>query len=229
MIHPDTYPALGGDDVYVVTTLDGSDTLFSNFYGTTYHSLTGAVGESRHIFIQHGFQRLSNLPSIRILEIGFGTGLNAFLAFLYSKKLNRSVTYMGIEAFPIAISIARQLNYPAYLAAEKYKDTFLKMHLEKDFSIDQFQFRTLYEWKFDANQSFDCVFFDAFAPDNQPELWEQHVFELLYSLMANNGFLVTYCARGEVRRRMERAGFEVSRIPGAPGKREMLQARKRSN
>lgn len=216
---------LGKDDVYIVTTLDGSDTLFSYRYGTTYHSLHGAVSESRHIFILHGLNTQQSRQKICILEIGFGTGLNAFLAYLYSKKFLFPIDYTGIEPFQVSFDIACRLDYPGYLAADDQKNVFLEFHRQHNFADLLFSFK-----KYDqldsiaGEQGYDCIFFDAFSPSEQPEMWEQQVFDNLFHLTSVGGCLVTYCAKGEVRRRLIHSGYQVKRMPGGPGKREMIQA-----
>jgi tRNA U34 5-methylaminomethyl-2-thiouridine-forming methyltransferase MnmC len=221
----DIPPTLGWDDVYIVTTRDGSETLFSRSHNATYHSLFGAVGESKHVFIQHGLKTLGEKPSISILEFGFGTGLNAFLAYLFAINTDKEIQYTGIEAYPIDSEVAQKLNYPQYLAFPEEQDIFLRMHLEESLNSDSFYFRKLSNYaQIQPDEKFDCIFFDAFAPGAQPELWEQSIFDQLYKLTSEGGCLVTYCAQGEARRRMEKAGYKVERIPGPPGKREMLRA-----
>ena len=219
---------LGKDDVYIVTTLDGSATLFSRAYQSTYHSITGAVSESRHVFVQNGLYLLRHLPLVSILEMGFGTGLNAFLAYLFGHKNHLTVNYTGIEAFPIETKLALQLEYPGYLVADQLSDIYLRMHQEERFTAGNFNFQKFLQLEsVDANQKFDCIFFDAFSPAVHGELWEQNIFNQISEMTSTGGLLVTYCAQGEVRRKMERAGYEVNRIPGAPGKRQMIQAFKR--
>lgn len=216
---------LGKDDVFVTGTLDGSDTIYSKSLQTTYHSTNGAVSESRHVFIRNGLLTQFHLPSISILEIGFGSGLNAFLSLLIAKQHNKHVKYTGIESFPIEESIALQLNYPEYLVAEHSKEFFIQMHNQSAFSTTFFDFKK-YEQvdRLDLSQSFDCIYFDAFAPKVQPPLWEQNVFDVMFHITSLGGCLVTYCAQGEVRRRLMNAGYKVNRLNGAPGKREMIQA-----
>lgn len=219
-----TSRTLGRDDVFVVRTLDGSDTLYSRLFNATYHSINGAVSESRHVFIQHGLCRHLDLAEIHVLEIGFGSGLNAFLTFLFSEKNKKPVIYTGLESFPIDTQLVLDLNYPSYLVAEDRKDVFLKMHQELSFATEYFKFKKYPSWeKIESSFLFDCIFFDAFAPADQPEWWDQNIFDQLYGVTSEGGFLVTYCAQGEVRRRMERAGYRVNRLPGAPGKREMIR------
>jgi tRNA U34 5-methylaminomethyl-2-thiouridine-forming methyltransferase MnmC len=220
-------PIQGSDDVFVVHTLDGSDTVFSVAFGTTYHSSKGAASESRHVFIQHGLHSLAHLPRIQILEFGFGTGLNAFLSYLYARKSGKKIVYRGVEAYQIPLRVARQLNYPEYLAAKHHADVFYRMHEDPTFEIENFQFQKNTGLdKVESLSSYDIIYFDAFAPGIQPYLWEQDMFDGLFALTSQGGCLVTYCAQGEVRRRLERAGYVVHRLPGAPGKRHMLRATK---
>lgn len=226
--HP-TPIILGPDDVYVVRTLDGSDTLYSRSYNATYHSLNGAVSESRHVFIQHGLNTQLGHPLLRILEFGFGSGLNPFLSYLFGKKHSTPIEYTGIECLPIDIRLASQLNYTSYLAAEPEQPTFLRMHQECEFVQDDFRFQKFHSLnEVDQEGKFHCVFFDAFSPSEHAEAWSQDQFDKIASLTLPGGCLVTYCARGEVRRTIGKAGFKVNRISGAPGKREMIQAFKTS-
>ncbi len=218
-------PTLGWDDVYIVTTRDGSETLFSRSLNATYHSVYGAVAESKHVFIQHGLKSQSERPSIAILEFGFGTGLNAFLAYLFALDIEKQVHYTGIEAFPIDPVVAKQLDYPHYLAFPEESDIFQRMHAENELTSGPFHFHKLTAYTdILASETYDCIFFDAFAPGAQPELWEQAMFDHLFKLTSEGGCLVTYCAQGEARRRMEAAGYKVERLAGPPGKREMLRA-----
>ena len=219
---------LGKDDVFPVRTLDGSDTLYSRAFSASYHSINGAVSESRHVFIQHGLSKLLHLPSISILEVGFGTGLNAFLTFLFSQKQAKLISYTGIEPFPIDPKVAEQLNYPSYLAADEFSELFLKMHREDSFETPNFNFQKLHSLdELPSSGGYDCIFFDAFSPDEHEELWEQNIFDRIQELTSSGGYLVTYCAQGEVRRKLERANYVVNRLPGAPGKRQMIQAIKK--
>lgn len=225
MIKESISPLLGRDDVYVLTTCDGSDTLYSHDFQATYHSVYGAVTESKHTYLQSCLNTQQHRPEIRILEFGFGTGLNAFLACLFAQKHQKRVDYYGFEAYPIDPNLARQLDYPGYLAFPEKEDIFNRMHEETSFSADYFQFHRMDHWDIiQLAGPFDCIFFDAFDPGCQPELWKQEMFDHLYKVTSPGGCLVTYCSKGEVRRSMSLAGFNVHRIPGPPGKREMLQA-----
>ena len=212
-------------------TGDGSGTLYSNDMQESYHSLNGAVQESRHVFIEAGLKECVD-RKIHILEIGFGTGLNALLTWDEAKKNQLEVAYTALEAYPLSMETTRALGYDREeLTLEK--DSFNQLHavhwgypvvLEKDcFTLTKLEcdFTTL-----NLSDKFDLIYFDAFAPDKQPEMWEEQQFEKLYKALNNRGILVTYCAKGEVRRRLQRCGFQVERIPGPPGKREMIRARK---
>jgi|WetSurMetagenome_2_1015567.scaffolds.fasta_scaffold79692_1 tRNA U34 5-methylaminomethyl-2-thiouridine-forming methyltransferase MnmC len=218
-------PRLGLNEVYVVSTRDGSETLFSNKFASTYHSMYGAVSESRHVFIQHGLQTQLGKTELNVLELGFGTGLNAFLAYLFSIKHKVKLSYVGIEAFPIELEVAVKLDYPGYLAAKDEAEIFMRMHEMDSFEMDGFSFNRSPSWDwFTKGLEYDCIFFDAFHPVAQPELWSQDIFDAMFKVTAAKGCLVTYCAQGEVRRKMQKAGFTVDRIAGATGKREMLRA-----
>ncbi len=225
MTGPSFPPCLGLDEVYLLTTRDGSDTLFSRKFNSTYHSINGAVAESRHVFLQHGLLTQAFRNEIHILEFGFGTGLNAFLAYLFSVKEDKDISYDGIESFPICLEVARRLSYPEYLAAPDAREVFMDMHSSREFHNNHFNFHLhLNTAEFQPTHPFDCVFFDAFDPSAQPEVWTADLFHDLYHLTSVGGCLVTYCAQGEVRRNMQKAGYEVERLSGAPGKREMLRA-----
>ncbi len=214
-------------------TGDGSETLYSSELQESYHSLNGAVQESRHVFIEAGLKHCTK-KSIQLLEIGFGTGLNALLSWGEAKKSNLDLTYMAIEAYPLTPETTTALGYDS-LEPILQENAFNELHhaswgspvvLEKDcFSLYKLK-GDFTSMSFQSN--FDVVYFDAFAPDKQPEMWEEHLFNHLFESMNENGILVTYCAKGEVRRRLQRCGFRVERIPGPPGKREMIRAVKGS-
>ena len=227
-------------------TEDGSHTLFSEMAGQTYHSSHGAIQESNHIFIS----QLSTLNSqLSVLEIGFGTGLNALLTAQWALVNGVRVEYTTIELYPLGCEVYRELNYGCLLGDE---ELFLKLHeAEWDAGFVQvsecFAIRKcksdIVEWVTDAQctmhnvQSMDLsdstlysfcdvVYFDAFSPDAQPELWSEEVFRNVYGLMKVGGVLTTYCAKGDVRRAMLAAGFRVEKLQGPPGKRHILRARK---
>lgn len=216
-------------DFIIRTTEDGSDTLYSASMHESYHSLNGAVQESLHVFIEAGLHPL-NMKEIRIFEVGFGTGLNALLTWMDAAQSKSCITYDAIEAFPVNEDITSALNYHSR-GALLPDDAYRRLHatawneavwLEKDiFSLRKIHGNFI---DYALDSKYDLVFFDAFAPDKQPEMWQESMFEKLFEAMNPGGILVTYCAKGEVRRCMQRAGFRVERLPGPPGKREMLRA-----
>jgi tRNA U34 5-methylaminomethyl-2-thiouridine-forming methyltransferase MnmC len=219
-------------DFHMQLTGDGTKTLYSEQLQESYHSLNGAVQESMHVFIDAGFNQL-NKPLIRIFEVGFGTGLNALLTWMEATKSGRDVLYTAIEAFPLSLDIVTQLQFEM----EEHqigKDAFLRLHeAEWGEPVVLTERFTLCKLKGDFTtipipKGIDLIYFDAFAPDKQPEMWEESLFQQLFDAMDSPGILVTYCAKGEVRRRMQRCGFQVERIPGPPGKREMLRAVKQA-
>lgn len=225
MINESVSPVLGREELFAVPTSDGSFTLYSKIYKATYHSVFGAVSESKHTYQQKCLSTQLTKKRIKVLEFGFGTGLNAFLAYLFSQKHQIQVDYFGLETFPIEVSVINELDYPGYLAFPDQKDILTKMHETEAFETGNFSFHRYELWSNVPDfGEFDCIFFDAFAPDVQPELWNQDMFDRLFHATALGGCLVTYCAKGVVRRNMEHSGYVVSRIPGAPGKRQMLQA-----
>jgi len=214
-------------------TADGSKTLYSNDMQESYHSLNGAVQESRHVFIDAGLKQCSE-KFIHILEIGFGTGLNALLTWGEAKRKHLNVSYTAIEAFPLPIETTSVLGFDS-LEPVLPSNAFSQLHaaswgntivLETD--CFKLQKRQLDFTAGLVEGSFDLIYFDAFAPDKQPEIWEEHLLAGLYQTLKEKGILVTYCAKGEVRRRLQRCGFMVERIPGPPGKREMIRAVKPS-
>lgn len=216
------------NEIVITTTADGSHTLFVPQLNEHYHSVNGAVQESMHVFIDAGLSRL-NKSHIRLLEVGFGTGLNALLALKTVEEgaLIEEMTYYSFEAFPLELSVARRLNYGELVWKER-KESFEQLHSaswEEPVAItDRFVIHKRGE---DINRAelpnqIDLIFFDAFAPEKQPEMWSQQLFDKLYTAAAPGAVIVTYCAKGEVRRRMQSAGFRMQRLPGPPGKRHML-------
>ncbi|MBL86591.1 MAG: SAM-dependent methyltransferase [Winogradskyella sp.] len=223
----------------IITTSDGSKTIQIEDWNEQYHSIHGAIQEANHVFIKHGllfyFQSChpkldSDSHPINILEIGFGTGLNAFLTFLKTEELQLSINYVGVEAYPVKTEEIQQLNY-VELISKQHKVEFEKMHLipweeQQDISPT---FKLEKQEKFfkditDQNH-FDIIYFDAFGARVQPELWTEDIFKIMYKALKDQGVLVTYSAKGSVRRAMQAVGFKVERLPGPPGKREMLRAR----
>lgn len=210
-------------------TTDGSVTLFIEDFDEHYHSIHGAVQESKHVYIQAGLDFISKeKKSIAILEMGFGTGLNAILSFLFAKKKGINLDYHTIEKFPIDKEI-----YQALQQEQHYNnDDFLIIHEAKNnIQIQISQNITFTKYiidilDFSTDKKFDIIYYDAFAPSAQEELWTTTIFEKMYTLLKNNGILVTYCAKGYVKRNLKSVGFLVESLPGPIGKREMTKATK---
>lgn len=217
----------------IVTTADGSKTIQIEDWNEQYHSIHGAVQEAYHVFIKNGLNQFQN-QNVSILEIGFGTGLNALITFVEAKKLGLNVHYEGVEAFPVSSNEIAELDYVATLDFQSYEKQFLQMH-QSDWGIDVELTKgfTLFKNKLDFQEIthqnlFNLIYFDAFGYRVQPELWSQLVFEKMFNSLKDGGVLVTYSAKGIVRRTMQKVGFSVERLPGPPGKREMLRATKPS-
>lgn len=211
-------------------TEDGSHTLYVPSINESYHSTHGAIQESKHIFISTGLN-YCKLSSIRIFEIGFGTGLNAFLTLLEAEKQKKTIHYTSIELYPVEWEKTAQLNYVNQLAPDRKID-FEHLHnceWEKDVPITPYFTLKKINANFACYEPipcFDVCFFDAFSPEKQPELWVSNRFQTLFASTGNKAVLTTYCAKGIVRRAMQDAGFKVERLPGPPGKREILRATK---
>lgn len=214
----------------LVLTKDGSQTILNTDLGSTYHSRHGALTESKHIFIGKGLQKQieNGVMNITLLEMGFGTGLNAVLTAIAARAQNIQLNYHALELFPVPESIWQQYQLPDELAA--YRHLFNALHaaewnkevvISPNFSITKHAVSLL---EFCPETQFDLVYYDAFEPETQPELWTQEVFEKLYTWMKEGAVLATYCCKGYVRRNMLGAGFEVEKLPGPPGKREIIVA-----
>lgn len=216
----------------IIITSDGSTTIQLPDWNEQYHSKHGAIQEAYHVFLDAGFFKI-DLQEIAILEIGIGTCLNAFITFLEANKLQKKVNYVGVEAYPISTEEFQKLNYVSELKAIEFQSVFDEMHIvswEKEHSISK-DFQLLKRKQFfqdiQDTAAFDLIYFDAFGAQNQPELWTEVIFLKMYKAMKKEGVLVTYSAKGSVRRAMQSVGFDVERLPGPPGKREMLRAIKR--
>ena len=215
----------------IITTADGSKTIQIVDWNEQYHSKHGAIQEAYHVFIKSGLSLFKD-QDIAIMEIGFGTGLNALITFLEASKFGLKVFYKGVEAYPISTEELEQLNYITELKAESVKSDFEHMHQspwEKNVAInDNF---TLHKQQKDfleltVKNEFNLIYFDAFGARVQPELWTELLFAKMFKALKPHGILVTYSAKGSVRRAMQAVGFTVERLPGPPGKREMLRATK---
>lgn len=213
----------------LITTSDGSHSLYLTDLDETYHSRHGAIQEAYHVFIKNGLEYVDK-KSISILEIGLGTGLNCFITFLETKKRNITIDYIGIEAYPIIDSERKQLNYIKQLNAPQYQTIFDKIHQsnweERIELFENFSLKKQLKKFQDINDQnkYHLIYFDAFGPRVQPELWVEDIFQKMYDALQSKGVLVTYSAKGSVRRALQSVGFEVERLDGPPGKREMLRA-----
>ena len=219
----------------IIITKDGSSTIHIPEWNEQYHSIHGAIQEANHVFIKNGLYHViaeNNLKSISILEIGFGTALNAFISLLEAEKLYLNIDYLGIEAYPISAKEVTQLNYPEQLNALEKKTVFNSLHeVSWDYKHDitsNFQLKKEQKDFSEISQEnmFNLIYFDAFGARVQPELWTETIFRIMFKSLKNNGVLVTYSAKGSVRRAMQSVGFNVERLQGPPGKREMLRATK---
>lgn len=212
----------------IIQTQDGSTTIYLPEWEESYHSKHGAVQEAYHVFIKNGFSLFQGKP-ITVLEIGFGTGLNAFITCLEAAKNEQLVNYVGIEAYPVAFDEAIQMNYPLAIDPES-EPLFKQLHLtawEKPTLITPCFTLTKRKQFFQDIQDiglYDLVYFDAFGFRVQPELWSEDVFAAMYKALKPGGVLVTYACRSLIKNAMLAVGFKVEKLPGAPGKREMLRA-----
>lgn len=213
----------------IIITSDGSTTIHLPDWNEQYHSKHGAIQEAYHVFIKNGLSLFKN-QDISILEIGFGTGLNCFITFLES---DTNVNYVGVEAYPVGKEEVDKLNYVQELKAGNYNDKFELIHavpwetkseIHSNFTLTK---RKQFFQDIEDKDTFNLIYFDAFGARVQPELWSENIFQKMYAALKKEGVLVTYSAKGSVRRAMESVGFVVERLPGPPGKREMLRAVKK--
>lgn len=219
------------DKPEIKITADGSHTLYLKSLDETYHSIHGAIQEAIHVYINAGFNYYKNRAQLNVLEVGFGTGLNAFLTYQESLKNNIEVNYTSIEAYPLQKESIDKLNYLSELnVAEKEIKLFNKLHEAKwnenekitaSFSLTKLE---LMLQDFTREEQYDVIYFDAFGPRVQPELWETSILQQMFNALKVNGVLVTYCAKGSVKRALKEVGFKIESIPGPPGKREMTRA-----
>ena len=226
----------------IITTGDGSKTIHLEEWNEQYHSVHGAIQEANHVYIKHGLlffinemkspSDLNQNDPISILEIGFGTGLNAFLSFLNAEKNKLQIKYTGVEGFPLEKEDIDALNY-SQLLAKAHQGTFNKLHsmpweketqLTSNFSLKKE--KKLFS-EITAISEYDIIFFDAFGPDVQPELWTESIFQIMYKALKPKGVLTTYSSKGDAKRAMRAVGFKVKRLEGPPHKRHMVRAIKR--
>lgn len=213
----------------IIITLDGSTTIHLPEWNESYHSKHGAIQEAYHVFIKNGLSLFKG-KSVSVLEIGFGTGLNAFITALESQKNNQVIEYVGVEAYPVSIEEALQMNYVAELNAQNETAVFQNIHEskweEKKSISDTFSLTKRKQFFHDITDTnaFDLIYFDAFGFRVQPELWSVEIFEKMFAALKPKGVLVTYACRSSIKKAMLEVGFTVEKLPGAPGKREMLRA-----
>jgi len=213
----------------IIQTKDGSTTIHLEEWNESYHSKHGAIQEAKHVFIKNGLSLFEN-KTLSILEIGFGTGLNAFISFLEAQKMDQTIDYVGVEAYPVAPEEIISMNYVGELDAQDQLAVFEQMHQcnweEKTVLSDRFTLtkRKQFFQDIDDVAQFDLIYFDAFGYRVQPELWSTAIFQKMYDALKENGVLVTYAARGVVKRSMIEVGFKVEKLEGPPGKREMFRA-----
>lgn len=215
----------------IIITSDGSTTIHLPNWNESYHSTHGAIQEAYHVFIDNGYKSIEK-EALSILEIGFGTGLNAFITLLETAKDQRKIEYVGVEAYPVREDELLALNYVSELDTRNLSHKFEEMHLTPwnkpqevtpNFVLTK---RQMFIHNIVDEAAFDLIYFDAFGARVQPELWTEEIFEIMIKALKPNGKIVTYAAKGSVRRAMQAVGLEVERLPGPPGKREMLRGTK---
>lgn len=219
-------------ELQVIATGDSSHTVFNPALNETYHSRHGALAESRYVFIQKGLNDwlAVHAAPVRIFEVGFGTGLNALLTLQESLRLQQAVIYHSIEKFPLDESVLNQLNYGELTGGGHLSD--LVHSAEWDIECVVNEYFTLKKISGGLHSLplqkdfYDIIFFDAFAPTKQPEMWTPETMQLMYALLQPGGYLVTYCSQGQFKRNLKSAGFVVEALAGPPGKREMTRALK---
>lgn len=219
-------------DNQLITSEDGSHTLISDQFGVSYHSTHGALQESITVFLAAGlhYARHNFLSEIKILEMGFGTGLNALLTLIEAEKYKKLVSYNTVEAFPISLKEAKSLNYVDILNSQVHQDSFESMHKSK--TLEQIQLGKYFSFKkhlckiedLESQEKYNVVYYDAFAPTTQPELWDEAMMKRIYNLLEDQAVFVSYCAKGSFKRALKAAGFKIEALPGPPGKREMTRA-----
>ena len=216
----------------IIVTKDGSTTIYFPDINETYHSKFGAILESNHVFIDMGLKLFSDKAEVAILELGFGTGLNALLTIIESAKNKQNILYTGVDAYPVALTEILQLNFVSELNNQVDQKLFDKMHNSnwgEQIKLTDHFYLTKKEQFFqqiDDQNAFDLIYFDAFGYRIEPELWSKTIFEKMYRALKPNGVLVTYACRSSIKLDMISIGFKVEKLPGAPGKREMLRASK---
>lgn len=213
---------------------DGSDTLISSQFGVSYHSTHGALQESITVFLAAGlhYARHNFISNIKVLEMGFGTGLNSLLTLIEAEKYRCPIEYSTLEAYPISPEEADSLNYLKLLKCTSLSKHFRLMHTsESNCEIKMNEYFTFKKHlrkieDFNPSNKYNVVYYDAFAPTTQPELWNEAMMKRIYDMLEDNAVFVSYCAKGSFKRALKAAGFILQSLPGPPGKREMTRALK---
>ena len=219
-------------DLKLQPTADGSHTFCAPAINESYHSIHGAINESTFIFIEQGLRACSKTP-VSVLEIGFGTGLNALLTALEANRASKKIDYSTLELYPVPVQNALQLNYPQLL--ENAGELFEKIHRAPwETAVEINPFFVLHKIKTDFTTyplkgMYDVIYFDAFSPEKQPEMWCESCFQKIMDHCNPDAVLTTYCAKGTVRRVLQKVGFQVERLPGPLGKREILRGNKNNS
>lgn len=204
-------------------------------WNENYHSSHGALQEAKHVFLKYGLECFKDQKEISIFEVGFGTGLNAILTCEAAQINQQQIRYVGLEAFPVNAVEVEALDYISLFKNAEVKANYLKMHavswgsdevISPNFILRKI-LQKIEEFNFEAEQ-YDLIYFDAFGPRTQEDMWQLAHFEKLFTALKPNGILVTYCAKGQVKRDLKSAGFEIEALPGPPGKREMTRALKKT-
>ena len=214
----------------IINTADGSKTLFIPQMDEQYHSVNGAITESEYVYLEKGY-RHNKAPEPVILEIGFGTGLNALLTAIEAENKKRKTTFISLEKYPLESAEIQQLNY-GNMISERAEELFSALHQcewNRKINIspyfDLLKLKTdLTQFSFEKIPPLDVIYFDAFGPDKQPEMWNEEIFRKIFEISNSKANLITYTSKGEIRRRMQRSGYISERLPGPPGKRHMLRA-----
>ncbi len=214
----------------IIMTKDGSHSILSDKFGVSYHSIHGAIQETYHVFIKAGLEFKTKInKNVSILEIGWGTGLNSYITLIEAKKNNYKIDFTTTEAYPISLEQAAALNYDTQLESEEKIITLHELNWNEKHQLNQNFLFEKRQMKFqdisDTNQ-YDVIYFDAFAPTAQAEFWEEIFLKKMYDALKTDGILVTYCAKGSFKRALKAVGFDVEKLQGPPGKREMTRAKK---
>lgn len=218
----------------ITLTADGSNTLYNETIGEHYHSKHGALQESKHVFIEAGLQHaISSFPDqpVNILEVGFGTGLNFLLSAAYSQENQVELNYTALEAFPLSIEELESTGYNAYVPDAIWQGTVNNYGkaLQQTVQVapgQQLRIVHTYLHRYETGQQFDLIYYDAFSVQHQPEMWSDEIIAHVCRFLKPGGIFVTYAITGKLKRALKSVGFTIEKLPGAPGKREMLRATK---